>query len=226
MKNLSLLNLAFTHTSYANECKGEGDSYERLEFLGDAVLDMITAQYLFENYYGKYHEGEFTKIKAVVVSEDSLSEVAVQKHFEKYILIGKGEAQQGGAGKKAIQADVMEAVIAAVYLDQGLEKARDYVLSFIPFQIEKVLRNRVPYKDYKTKLQEYWQKKRGRVPEYTTVGHDGPDHEQVFHVTVTIGGKTYGPVDGRNKKSAEQNAAHLALIHLGLEPNDGSFGDK
>ena len=160
--NLRLLNLAFTHTSYANECKGESDSYERLEFLGDSILDMITAEYLFENYYAEYHEGDFTKIKAVVVSEDSLSEIARQKHFEKYILIGKGEASQGGATKKAIQADVMEAVIAAVFLDKGLDAAREYVLSFIPFQIEKVIRNRVSYKDYKTKLQEYWQKKRER----------------------------------------------------------------
>ena len=125
--NLRLMNLAFTHTSYANECKGESDSYERLEFLGDSILDMITAEYLFENYYAEYHEGDFTKIKAVVVSEDSLSEVARQKHFEKYILIGKGEASQGGAMKKAIQADVMEAVIAAVFLECGLDAARDYV---------------------------------------------------------------------------------------------------
>ena len=224
--DLKLLNLAFTHTSYANECRGSSDSYERLEFLGDSILDMITAEYLFENYYNEYHEGDFTKIKAVVVSEDSLSEVARNRHFEKYILIGKGEALQGGAMKKAIQADVMEAVIAAVYLDQGLEKAREYVLSFIPFQIEKVIRNRVSYKDYKTKLQEYWQKKRGKVPEYTTIGHDGPDHEQVFHVTVTLGGKVYGPADGKNKKHAEQNAAKLALIHLGLEPNDGKKNDR
>ena len=224
--NLRLLNLDFSHTSYANECKGVSDSYERLEFLGDSILDMITAEYLFENYYAEYHEGDYTKIKAVVVSEDSLSEIARQKHFEKYILIGKGEASQGGANKKAIQADVMEAVIAAVYLDKGLEAAREYVLSFIPFQIEKVIRNRVSYKDYKTKLQEYWQKKKGKVPEYSTVGHSGPDHEQVFYVTVSLGGKVYGPASGKSKKHAEQNAAKYALIHLGLEPNDGSFEDR
>ncbi|MGN1164144.1 MAG: ribonuclease III [Candidatus Ornithospirochaeta sp.] len=226
VKDLRLLNLAFTHTSYANECKGETDSYERLEFLGDAILDLITAEFLFENYYSEYHEGDFTKIKSVVVSEDSLSEIALQKHFEKYILIGKGEMQQGGAMKKAIQADVMEAVIAAVYLDCGMEEAREYVLSFIPFQIQKVLKNRVSYKDYKTKLQEYWQKKKGKVPEYTMVGHDGPDHQQVFHVTVSLGGKVYGPADGKSKKHAEQNVAKLALIHLGLEPNDGSIKNR
>ncbi len=219
LKNISLLNLAFTHTSYANETKG-ADSNERLEFLGDAVLDLIAAEFLFENYYAVYHEGEFSKIKAVVVSEDSLSEVAARLEFDRYLLIGRGEKSHGGAGKKAIQADAMEAVIAAIYLDGGMEEARKFVLSFIPAQIEKVLRNRVSYKDYKTKLQEYYQKRRGRVPVYTVVGHTGPDHDQIFSVTVEVEGKTYGPADGKSKKHAEQNAAREALIHLGLEPNN------
>ncbi len=218
--NIKLLNLAFTHTSYANEARGGMDNNERLEFLGDAVLDMVTAEYLFDNYYGVYHEGEFSKIKAIVVSEDSLSEVASRLEFERYLLIGKGEKTQGGARKKAIQADAMEAVIAAVYLDRGLEEARTFILSFIPSQIEKVLRNKVAYKDYKTKLQEYYQKRKGRVPEYTLVSQTGPDHDQVFSVTVRVEGKTYGPGTGKSKKHAEQNAAREALIHLGLEPNN------
>lgn len=218
--DIKLLNLAFTHTSYANEARGGMDNNERLEFLGDAVLDMVTAEYLFDNYYGVYHEGEFSKIKAIVVSEDSLSEVASKLEFERYLLIGKGEKTQGGARKKAIQADAMEAVIAAVYLDRGLEEARLFILSFIPSQIEKVLRNKVAYKDYKTKLQEYYQKRRGKVPEYTLVSQTGPDHDQVFSVTVRVDGKTYGPETGKSKKHAEQNAAREALIHLGLEPNN------
>ena len=218
--NIDLLNLAFTHTSYANEAKGGMDNNERLEFLGDAVLDMVTAQYLFENYYAVYHEGEFSKIKAIVVSEDSLSEIASRLEFERYLLIGKGEKSQGGARKKAIQADAMEAVIAAIYLDKGLEEAREFILSFIPSQIEKVLRNKVAYKDYKTKLQEFYQKRRGRVPVYTLVSQSGPDHDQVFSVTVQVEGKTYGPATGKSKKHAEQNAAREALIHLGLEPNN------
>ncbi len=218
--NINLLNLAFTHTSYANEVKGGVDSNERLEFLGDAVLDLITAEFLFENYYEIYHEGEFSKIKALVVSEDSLSEIAQKLNFENYLLIGKGEKNQGGGRKKAIQADAMEAVIASIYLDQGLENARDFVLSFIPFQIEKVLKDKISYKDYKTKLQEYYQKRRGRVPEYKLVSQEGPDHCQVFSVTVKVENKVYGPATGKSKKHAEQNAAREALIHLGLEPNN------
>ncbi len=220
--NLGLLNLAFTHTSYANEVKGGVDNNERLEFLGDVVLDLVTAEFLFENYYAVYHEGEFSKIKALVVSEDSLSEVASKLEFERYLLMGHGETIQGGARKKAIQADAMEAVIAAIYLDSGLEKAREFILSFIPYQIEKVLKNKVTYKDYKTKLQEYYQKRRGRVPEYILISQTGPDHDQVFSVAVKVEGKTYGPANGKNKKHAEQNAAREALIHLGLEPNNTS----
>ena len=216
--DIKLLNLAFTHTSYSNEMRGEVDNNERLEFLGDAVLDLVTAEFLVENYYAKYHEGEFSKIKALVVSEDSLSEVAAKMDFERFLLIGKGEKNQGGGSKKAIQADALEAVIAAIYLDMGLERAREFILSFIPFQVENVLRNRVSYKDYKTKLQEYYQKRKGKVPQYHLVSQTGPDHNQVFSVTVSLD----GPCSGKNKKHAEQNAAREALIHLGLEPNNVS----
>lgn len=214
--DLRLLNLAFTHTSYANEHKGGVDNNERLEFLGDSVLGMITAEYLFSSF-DRFHEGEFSKIKSVVVSEQSLSEVASEMHFEKYLLVGHGEYSQGGTKKKAIQADAMEAVIAAIYLDQGIEAAKAFVLSFIPSQVDKVLKNKVSYKDYKTALQEYYQKRRGKVPTYQLVSQVGPDHDQVFSVTVTMGTKTFGPAEGKNKKSAEQAAAKMALLALGLE---------
>ena len=124
-----LLNLAFTHTSYANECRGEVDNNERLEFLGDSVLGMITAEYLFSSFT-RFHEGEFSKIKAVVVSEESLSEVALSLHLDRYILVGRGERSQKGTMKKAILADALEAVIAALYLDQGLETAKGFVRVF------------------------------------------------------------------------------------------------
>ena len=211
-----LLNLAFTHTSYANECRSKVDNNERLEFLGDSVLGMITAEYLFSSFTW-FHEGEFSKIKSVVVSEESLSEVALSMHFDRYILVGRGEKSQNVMMKKAILADAMEAVIASLYLDQGLEKARDFVLSFIPKQIEKMLANRLSYKDYKTELQEYLQKRRGKVPRYILIGQTGPDHEQIFSVKVELGTKTFGPGEGRNKKSAEQAAARIALIALGIE---------
>ena len=167
-----LLNLAFTHTSYANECKGEVDNNERLEFLGDSILGMITAEYLFSSFT-RFHEGEFSKIKAVVVSEESLSEVALSFHFDKYILVGRGERSQQGTMKKAILADALEAVIAALYLDQGLETA--------------------------------------------IISQTGPDHAQTFRVNVEMGTKVFGPGEGRNKKAAEQAAARMALIALGIE---------
>ncbi len=211
-----LLNLAFTHTSYANECRGEVDNNERLEFLGDSVLGMITAEYLFSSFT-RFHEGEFSKIKAVVVSEDSLSEVALSLHFDKHILVGRGERSQKGTMKKAILADALEAVIAALYLDQGIETARRFILSFIPGQVEKMLENKLSYKDYKTELQEYLQKRRGKVPRYVIVSQTGPDHDQVFRVNVEMGTKSFGPGEGRNKKAAEQAAAHMALIALGIE---------
>lgn len=214
--DLSLLNLAFTHTSYSNEYKEKIDNNERLEFLGDSVLGFVTADYLFSSY-SKLHEGDFSKIKSVVVSESSLSEVASAMHFERYLLVGHGERLQDGGRKKAIQADAMEAVIAALYLDQGFDVAKRFVLTFIPKQIENFLSNKVSYKDYKTKLQEYYQKRRGKVPVYTLIGQHGPDHEQIFSMTVKMGNKVFGPAEGRSKKSAEQAAAKLALISLGLE---------
>ena len=214
--DLRLLNLAFTHTSYSNECRSGADNNERLEFLGDSVLGMITAEYLFSSFT-RFHEGEFSKIKAVVVSEESLSEVALSLGFNNYVLIGRGERSQGGSLKKAILADAMEAVIAALYLDQGLECARRFVLSFIPGQVEKFLENKLAYKDYKTELQEYLQKRRGKVPKYILVSQTGPDHDQIFSVSVELGTRVYGPAEGRNKKSAEQAAARMALIAIGLE---------
>ncbi len=211
-----LLNLAFTHTSYANECRYKVDNNERLEFLGDSVLGMITAEYLFSSFT-RFHEGEFSKIKAVVVSEESLSEVALSIHLDRYILVGRGEKSQKGTLKKAILADCMEAVIAALYLDQGLESAKRFVLSFIPAQVGKMLENKLSYKDYKTELQEYLQKRRGKVPRYSVISQTGPDHDQTFSVNVELGTKVFGPGVGRNKKAAEQAAARIALIALGIE---------
>ena len=156
-KDLRYLNLAFTHTSYANEQREDVDNNERLEFLGDSVLGMITAEYLFSSFKS-LHEGDFSKIKASVVSEESLSEIALEMGFDRYLLMGHGEELQGGKHKKAVLADAMEAVIAAIYLDQGLDKAREYTLSFISGQIEKYLKGSLDFKDYKTQLQEYLQK--------------------------------------------------------------------
>ena len=213
--NLSLLNLAFTHTSFANEVRGGVDNNERLEFLGDSVLGMITAEYLFSSF-SNLHEGDFSKIKASVVSEDSLSEVALDMHLDRFLLMGKGEEMQGGKKKKAVLADCMEAVIASVFLDQGLERARGFVLSFMKAQVEKYLSDKLDFKDYKTMLQEYLQKKRKPLPQYRVVGQSGPDHDQEFLVEVEVMQKKYGPAKGKNKKGAEQAAAHAALVSLNI----------
>lgn len=214
-KEKRLLNLAFTHTSYANELAGEVDNNERLEFLGDSILGMITAEYLFDTLT-KMHEGDFSRIKSAVVSEESLSEVALRLDFPRFILIGRGEEINDGRHKKAILADAMEAVIAAIYLDQGFECARGYVLSFIKGQVERVLEGRNSNKDYKSMLQEYLQKRKNKVPEYLLDHTEGPQHQQRFFVKVFLGNKCFGPAEGPNKKSAEQNAARMALTSLGL----------
>ena len=136
--------------------------------------------------------------------------------FDRYLLMGHGEELQGGKHKKAVLADAMEAVIAAIYLDQGLDKAREYTLSFISGQIEKYLKGSLDFKDYKTQLQEYLQKRRKMLPQYRLVNQSGPDHNQEFSVSVKVLDKEYGPAVGKNKKSAEQQAAKLALTALGL----------
>ncbi len=214
MKNLDLLNLAFIHTSFANEVKSGSDNNERLEFLGDSVLGFITADYLFNRYGEVYHEGNLSKIKSAVVSENSLSEVATRISIDKCLLLGQGELLTGGAKKKAILADCVEAVIASIFLDSGIEEARKFVLSFMPDQIERFLEDKTSYKDYKSILQEYYQKKRGKIPQYELVGQEGPDHDFVFSVIVKLGTKVFGPGKGKNKKSAEQDAARIALEAL------------
>lgn len=211
-----LLNLAFTHTSYANECIGDVDNNERLEFLGDSVLGMVTAEYLFENYPA-LHEGDFSQIKSSVVSEDSLAEAAAKLDLERFLLMGKGEELQGGRRKKAIIADAMEAVIAAIYLDKGFDTARAYILTWLVGQIEKVREHKQHNKDYKSELQEYFQKKRKKCPTYELVSAVGPAHDQEFTVLVHLNTKTFGPAKGRNKKEAEMKAARMALIALELE---------
>lgn len=211
---LEILNLALIHSSWANEEKSECDNNERLEFLGDSILGFVTADYLFSTYSSVYHEGGLSKIKSAVVSEASLSEVALSIGLDKVLLLGQGEINTGGNKKKAILADALEAVIAAIYVDSGIEKAKSFVLSFIPNQVSRFLDGEFSHKDYKSILQEYYQKKRGKVPRYELVRQEGPEHEYVFYVVVHLGTKTFGPGDGRSKKEAEQEAARIALTSL------------
>ena len=214
-RRLDLLNLAFSHRSYANEQGGDVENNEKLEFLGDSVLGLIISEYLYCEY-PQLVEGDFARIKSFVVSEESLSEAARRIKVDNFILIGKGEEYSGGRNKKAILADCMEAVIGAYYLDSGLKSTRKFILDCLVPEIDKVLENKHK-KDYKTLLQEYVQKSYKTYPRYVVVKKTGPDHNRLFWVSVVINGGSYGPGKGRNKKEAEQEAAGIAYNELSGE---------
>ncbi|MCR4676476.1 MAG: ribonuclease III [Sphaerochaetaceae bacterium] len=214
ISDLELLNTAFTHSSYKNEAKGGINDNERLEFLGDSVLSVVVSDYLYK--FINRNEGEYTKIRSYVVSEDSLSVIARDLHIDRYILIGRGEELTGGRQKKAILADCMEAVFAAVYLDRGFDYVKEFILRLLVPHISEVIENK-HRKDYKTLLQEYVQKTYKKVPQYTLTEVTGPEHMQTFFYTVEFKGAKFGPAGGKNKKEAEQNVAKLAWEQLGFD---------
>lgn len=208
-KNLDLLEQAFHHRSLTNEKKNIQNN-ERLEFLGDSVLGMVTAAYLYNLLDSP--EGELAKIKSYVVSEKALAPVAIKYGINKLLIMGKGEEMTGGREKPAILADCMEAIIGAYYLDSGYKAAEKYVLAFIEPAVKDVLQNGM--KDYKTLLQEVYQKNYKECPVYELVGKKGPDHDQIFEVVVHLGKETIGPLTGKSKKEAEQKVAKAALEYL------------
>ena len=215
--DISILNNAFIHSSYANEAKNEKViDNERLEFLGDSVLSIVVSKWLYDNLKGD--EGDCTRVRSVVVSEDSLSIVAKKLELDRYLIIGKGEEITGGRFKKAILADCTEAVFAAIFLDQGIEVVKNFILSNLRPIIDDVINNNFK-RDYKTILQEYAQKRYKKVPIYTLIKSVGPEHDQTFYYTVEVHGKTYGPEGGHNKKVAEQNVAKLAWEQI-TKPNE------
>ena len=207
--NLELLEQAFHHRSLTNEKKGVKNN-ERLEFLGDSVLGMVTAAYLYEN--SDRAEGELSKIKSTVVSEKSLAPIALCLKIDTLLELGHGEEVSGGRKKPAILADCMEAVIGAYYLDSGFKAAKDYVLSFIEPAVKELFAE--GFKDYKTQLQERFQKTTKQCPRYELVSKTGPDHDQTFEVVVHLGNKTFGPCKAKTKKDAEQEAAKIALTQI------------
>ncbi|MGM0431245.1 MAG: ribonuclease III [Spirochaetota bacterium] len=212
-RRLDLLNLAFSHRSYANEQSLDVDNNEKLEFLGDSVLGLVVSEYLYRNYTETMAEGDFARIKSFVVSEDSLADIAKRLKVDNFILIGKGEEYSGGRSKKAILADCMEAIFGAYYLDSGFKDAQQFILAYLVPEIDKVIENRHK-KDYKTLLQEHAQKQFRTYPKYTVTKRTGPDHDKVFWVSVTIRNKQFGPASGKNKKEAEQEAAGIAFREL------------
>lgn len=210
--NLHLLDTALTHSSYANE-QGPGHKYnERLEFLGDSVLGFITADAFF-NHFHDMPEGKLTKLRAATVCEKSCYDFAKEIDEGKYILLGKGEEKSGGRERTSILADAFEAVIAAIYLDGGIEPARKFVLHFVMNAVEQ---HTITFKDYKTTLQEVIQENPEEELTYVLVGESGPDHDKRFEVEVHLNSNVIGRGVGRTKKHAEQEAAKKALELMGI----------
>lgn len=211
-KNKELLNTALTHSSYANENGGKIMYNERLEFLGDSVLGMITAEYFFKTH-PELPEGQLTKLRAAMVCEKSLYNFAQSIKLGEFMKMGKGEINTGGRQRPSILADAFESVIAAIYLDAGFEEAKKFVLGFVAnAAVEEPV-----ISDYKTALQEIVQKNHGEILEYFMVGESGPDHNKTFIVEVRLNSNVIGTGEGRSKKQAEQAAAKEALALMGVK---------
>lgn len=202
--NEELFKTAFYHTSYANE--NHTKSYERLEFLGDAVLELLMSDYLYKS--NKYNEGEMTKIRAHYVCETANNEYSLKLGLNEYLKLGKGESENGGKYRKAIVSDIFESFLGALYLDQGIDKARDFFQNYVVPLIEN---HEVDFfDDYKSYLQEYSQTDK-KTLEYKVIKEEGPAHDRTFTVEVSIDGIVYGKGISHSKKSAEQKAAKDAL---------------
>lgn len=210
-QNISLLQNALTHSSYSNErWHNSLLSNERLEFLGDSILGMLVAEYLYRSFPDR-PEGELTRMRADMVCEKTLAGVANSIHLGEHLMLGHGEEQSGGRSRNSILADATESVIAACFLDGGMEAARRFVNRFI---LVKVPVKQLHNVDYKTQLQELVQQKRNQVLSYTLTGSYGPDHDKHFQVEVDLNGKTVGTGEGSSKKRAEQEAARCAIANL------------
>lgn len=212
-KDEKLFELARTHTSYANEQKkGRSESNQRLEFLGDSVLSIIVSQYIYKNYT-HLPEGSLTKIRAEVVCEKSLYEIAKSINLGDYLLLGKGEAKAGGKERVSILADAFEAILGAVYLDSNIETTSR---TFMPLLADRIVSAAAKEgrKDFKTTLQEYIQRSGQAKIVYETVSETGPDHDKTYGVEVFINGDKKGFGNGKTKKEAEQMSAKNALENI------------
>ena len=210
--NKKLLQNALTHSSYANEVRNGITSNERLEFLGDSVLSIIVAEYLFL-HYKSIPEGELTKLRASLVCEKTLCKFSMELELGKFLKLGKGEDKGGGRERDSILADAFEALLAAIYLDGGMEVATKHVLRFVIPEIED--KNQHTFNDYKTALQEIIQRNPEEYVTYVLKGESGPDHDKVFEVEVHLNSNVIGRGKGKNKKQAEQMAAKQALELMG-----------
>jgi len=210
-QNITLLQNALAHSSYANERWHDSlKSNERLEFLGDSILGMVVAEYLYLQYPNR-PEGELSRMRADMVCETSLAKIAERLDLGKHLLLGHGEEQGGGRNRPSILADAVESVIAASFLDGGMEAAKSIIYKFVLCNVpETKLQNA----DYKTMLQEKVQRKKNQTLSYQLVDQSGPDHDKQFVVAVSLNGQTVGTGTGSSKKRAEQSAARAAMEKL------------
>jgi len=211
-KDKTLVTEALTHSSYANEVKSKDvRCNERLEFMGDSVLGMVTADYIYKNT--KLPEGDLTRLKAQLVCEKALHGFANEIELYKYVRVGKGEERSGGRKRASLLADAFEALIAAIYFDGGMQEASKFILKFIIPAMNTSKPK--PFRDYKTLLQEIVQKNPGEIVEYVLVSESGPDHNRHFVMEVLIDNNVVGRGGGKSKKEAEQQAAREALELMG-----------
>jgi len=211
--NLELLNKAFIHPSFSYERHtGIEENNQRLEFLGDAVLQLIISQWIYEEF-PECSEGELTKIRAFLVCEDSLSKISKSLYLGDYLILSKGEELSGGREKNSILADTFEALLGAIYLDQGLEAAREFTMERFKDMVGK-LKKGIIITDYKTTLQEILQRKSPDRIFYNVIKEEGPDHDKTFYVEVKWKDEVLGRGLGKSKKEAEQHAAKEAIDRL------------
>ena len=212
-KDISLLEVALTHSSYANEQKkGNCCDNERMEFLGDAVLELSSSDYIYKNH-SEMAEGKMTRLRASIVCEPTLALCARAIKLDTFIRLGKGEELTGGRSRDSIVSDACEAVIGAIYLDGGFANAKEFVNKFILNDLD----NKKLFFDSKTILQEIVQAHFKEEISYRMIGEEGPDHDKSFHAAVLIGEKEYGTGTGRTKKAAEQEAAYQSILRLHKE---------
>ncbi|HEY4479961.1 MAG TPA: ribonuclease III [Candidatus Paceibacterota bacterium] len=209
-----LLKQAFTHRSFLNENRNaKGGHNERLEFLGDAVLELVITRYLFDEYKNK-NEGDLTSIRSALVNAQTCAEVARNLDVNDYLLLSRGEAKDTGRARQYILANALEAIIGAIYLDQGYEVAKDFIEKYITPLTKKIVEEEL-WVDSKSKFQERAQDAVGITPSYKTVKEIGPDHEKKFTVAVFLGEEKVAEGEGDSKQDAEQSAARLALKEKG-----------
>lgn len=213
-KDAQLLRQAFTHRSYINENRDSGlDHNERLEFLGDAVLELVITDYLYHKMKDS-DEGEMTSLRSALVNADTCAKVATTLGANEFLLLSKGESKDTGRARQYILANTLEAVIGAIYIDQNYEAAKDFILKHVAPLMEEILKAGT-WIDAKSRFQEKAQEEEGQTPIYKTIRETGPDHDKHFTVEVSVGNKIYGEGEGKSKQDAEQAAAAKALEKKG-----------